>query len=80
MARGWESKAVEQQQAEMAEKSTGPRLVLSEKQRRLQRQKEGLLLSRKRLVQQLESSPHPRRREMLEQSIREIDQQLSTFQ
>lgn len=80
MARGWESKSVEQQQADMvgASKSAGPRLSPAEKE--LNRKREGLLLSRKRLSQQLQTSTHSQHRQMLEQSIAEIDKQLSSFE
>jgi hypothetical protein len=79
MARGWESKSVEQQQAEMVNpsKSGGPRLSPAEKE--LNRKREGLLLSRKRLSQQLQDSSRPQHRQMLEQAIAEIDKQLSSF-
>jgi len=79
MARGWESKSVEQQQADMvgSSKSAGPRLSPAEKE--LNRKREGLLLSRKRLSQQLQASARPELRQMLECSIAEIDKQLSSF-
>ena len=79
MARGWESKSVEQQQDEMVNpsKSSGPRLSPVEKAKN--RKREGLLLSRKRLTQQLETSSRPQHRHMLEQAIAEIDKQLSSF-
>jgi hypothetical protein len=80
MARGWESKSVEQQQAEMVDpaKSGGPRF--SPAQQKLTRQRDGLLLARKRLAHQLQASTHPQHRQMLEQALAEIDQQLSSFE
>jgi hypothetical protein len=80
MARGWESKSVEQQQDEMVNptKSSGPRLSPVEKANN--RKREGLLLSRKRLGKQLETSSRPEHRQMLEQAIAEIDKQLSSFE
>lgn len=79
MARGWESKSVEQQQDEMVNpsKSSGPRLSPTQKENN--RKRDGLLLSRKRLTQQLEASSRPQHRQMLERSIAEIDKQLSSF-
>jgi hypothetical protein len=79
MARGWESKSVEQQQADMVSpsKSSSPRLSPAEKE--LNRKREGLQLSRKHLCQQLEASSRPEHRQMLEQAIFEIDKQLSSF-
>jgi len=80
MARGWESKSIEQQQAERAEasKSAGPRL--SPAQQKLNRQREGLLLARKRLADQLQTATHAQHRQMLEQALAEIDKQLSCFE
>ncbi|MGA7294021.1 MAG: hypothetical protein WBW53_08350 [Terriglobales bacterium] len=78
MARGWESKSVEQQQAEMsAPKSDRAPLPLGEQQRN--RKREGLLLSRQRLNQQLREAGNPRHRQMIEQAIAELDAQLSLF-
>jgi hypothetical protein len=84
MARGWESKSIEQQQEEMAERhkaahaATSTPISASEQQRN--RKREGLLLSRQRLTQQLQSACNPRHRQMLEQSIAELDKQLSLFE
>ena len=80
MARGWESKSVEEQQAEMAapSKSAGPRL--SPAQQKLNRQREGLLLARKRLADQMESTTRSAHRQMLERAVVEIDKQLSSFE
>jgi len=79
MARGWESKSVEQQQAEKADdaKSAGPRL--SPAQQLINRKRDGLLLSRKRLLHQLPTAAHPRHRQMLEQALAEIDKQLASL-
>jgi hypothetical protein len=79
MARGWESKSVEQQQEDMAElrKPTGAPVSPDEQQ--CHRKREGLLLSRGRLTQQLQAASHPRYRQMLEQAIAELDRQLSSF-
>jgi hypothetical protein len=79
MARGWESKSVEQQQEEMSNlrKPIGAPISADEQQRN--RKREGLLLSRKRLTQQLQAAGNPRHRLMLEQAIAELDRQLSSF-
>ena len=79
MARGWESKSVEQQQAEIVEQKTN-RPHLTPAQKELNRKREGLILTRKRLSQQLEAATHPQHREMLAQSIAVIDQQLASFE
>ncbi|MGB9493054.1 MAG: hypothetical protein WCA92_21510, partial [Terriglobales bacterium] len=60
MARGWESKSVEQQQAEMADRHSSSRPGLSVTQQTLNRKRDGLHLSRKSLVRQLEAATHAR--------------------
>jgi hypothetical protein len=80
MARGWESKSVEQQQEERAEERQGKRPPISPEQQERNRKREGLLLSRERLTQQLHAATAPRHRLMLEQSIAELDKQLSYLQ
>lgn len=80
MARGWESKSVEQQQDERSAETNNRRPRLTPQQQELNRRREGLLLSRKRLVGQLESSVHPAHRHMIEQSLAEIDRQLASFE
>lgn len=77
MARGWESKSVEQQQAEMGDQPESSRLPLSDAQQKLNRKREGLLLSRISLVRQLEVATQARHRRMLEQAVAEIDRQLA---
>ena len=79
MARGWESKSVEQQQEEMSEQRKTVRPPISPDEQQRNRKREGLLLSRKRLAQQLQSARNPRHRQILEQAIAELDSQLSSF-
>jgi hypothetical protein len=76
MARGWESKSVEAQQAEVGEKSAKTGARLTPEQAANAREKAGLLLSRQRVVQQLEASRDPRHRQMLEQALAELDEKL----
>jgi hypothetical protein len=80
MARGWESKSIEQQQAEMAETRKPARPPLSPEQQQRDRKRQGLVLSRKRLAQQLEAATNSRHRQMLAQAIAEVDRQLSLLQ
>jgi hypothetical protein len=77
VARGWESKSVEEQQAEatMASVASGPRLT-PEQAAKL-RNREGLLLSRKRVLQQLQTSRNPAHHEMLEKALVELDDRLA---
>jgi predicted component of type VI protein secretion system len=80
MARGWESKSVEQQQEEMLERRGVARAPISPQEQQHQQKREGLLLSRSRLTQQLQAASNPRHRQMLEQAIAELDRQLSSFE
>ncbi|HKM86049.1 MAG TPA: hypothetical protein VJW96_07550 [Terriglobales bacterium] len=79
MARGWESKSVEQQQAERSARRKTIRAPLPPDEQQRNRKREGLLLSRERLSQQLQAAGNPRHRQMLEQSIAELDRQLSSL-
>src|SRR6266446_447513 len=79
MARGWESKSVEQQQEDMSEQRKTVRPPISPDEQQRNRKREGLLLSRKRLTQQLQAAYNPRHRQMLQQAIAELDRQLSSF-
>jgi hypothetical protein len=79
MARGWESKSVEEQQA-VADATPTPspaKRPLTPDQIAKQRQVQGLLLSRQRVLQQLQSVENPRHREMLESALSDLDVQLA---
>jgi hypothetical protein len=78
MARGWESKSVEQQQEASIEQRKTARAPLSPDEQKRNRKREGLLLSRERLTQQLQAASNPRHRQMLEQAIAELESQLSS--
>ncbi|HET6180562.1 MAG TPA: hypothetical protein VFE61_26830 [Candidatus Sulfotelmatobacter sp.] len=77
VARGWESKSVEAQQAETSDKSAKPRPKMSAQQAAVWRQKETLRLSRQRVLQQLETSANPRHRQLLQEALAELDEKLS---
>jgi DNA-binding ferritin-like protein len=76
MARGWESKSVEAQQAEAADNETKPMPRLTPDQAARVRQLEGVRLSRKRILQQLEAAHDARHRDMLTAALAELDKQL----
>ncbi len=80
MARGWESKSVEQQQEEMAEQRQSSRTPISPAEQQRNRKRDGLILSRGHLADQLRVASSPRHRQMLEQAIAELDSQLSSFE
>lgn len=80
MARGWESKSVESQ-VESAQ-SDGDRRNHTENdgnsanQKNIERERQGLLLSRAYLLNRIESSTNDRYTESLRQALAEIDQKL----
>jgi len=77
VARGWESKSVEQQQDEVASSSNSPKNLLTPEQSAKQRQLQGLLLSRQHVLQQLQTAQNPRHREMLQAALADLDARLS---
>jgi len=75
VARGWESKSVELQQDEA--RSTGePKRHLSPEQREIESRKEGLNLSRSRILEQLNATQSPLYRKTLEQALAALDEQI----
>ena len=76
MARGWESKSVEEQQAAAQTKVESKQRLTSEQSARKQAQ-EALELSRRRVLQRLQSVHNPRHRQMLESALSELNAQLT---
>ena len=76
MARGWESKSVEAQQAEASEEGRTPRSRMTPGQAALQRQIDGLLLSKQRVLQQLAAAQDRRHHEMLEAALADLEQHI----
>jgi hypothetical protein len=76
VARGWESKSVESQQ-EDARSGTEPRSRLTQEQREAEARKQGLRLSRSRILEQIRSSTNPRYRAGLEHALAAIEEQLA---
>jgi len=79
MARGWESKSVEAQQADASAQSSKPGVKLSPEQAVRQREKERLRLSRQSILQQLANARHSRHREMLQDALADLDQRLNSL-
>ena len=77
MARGWESKAIEQQQEEASSKNSERRTALTAEQIAQQQKRQGLELSRQRILQQVQAACNPRHRQMLETALAELDEQLA---
>lgn len=72
MARGWESKSVEEQQSAAATEAESKQRLTPE-QTVLKQAREALELSRRRVVQQLQSVQNPRHRQMLESALSELE-------
>ncbi len=77
MARGWESKSVEDQigSAE-AEKKPRPKAVSSQRDREKQAQRDSLLLSRTQLLNRLKTAHNERYRAQLELAIEHLEGKL----
>jgi hypothetical protein len=76
MARGWESKSVEEQQAEARALSTPKNRPVSPEEAAKRRQQQGLTLSRQRVLEQLRLAQNPAHRQMLEKALADLDTQL----
>ena len=80
MARGWDSKSVEAQ-IDMAEdrSAAAQAKVLSQETLDLLRKKESILMSRTRVVHDLENAQNPRYKAVLSKALAELDAQLTTL-
>lgn len=77
MARGWESKSVEEQQAQLSEKKSPVQKPRSLEELEKQRRRDGLELSRARLLNQLQAAKNPRHRLMLEHALADVESALA---
>jgi hypothetical protein len=80
MARGWESKAVESQiEAAETRAAHAPQPQLSGDELRVERERESLELSRTRVMQDLAAAKNPKYREILERSLRYLDEKIAAL-
>jgi hypothetical protein len=79
MARGWESKGVEEQQAEAHAPSISNRRPRSPEDAAQERKREGLRLQRKRLFKQIEAAQNDRYRAILQAALHDLDAQLAAL-
>jgi hypothetical protein len=80
MARGWESKSVAAQIDMAEDRSAIARAkVLSEESLDLLRKKESILMSRTRVVRDLENAQNPRYKVVLSKALADLNAQLSTL-
>jgi hypothetical protein len=77
VARGWESKSVEEQQAQALSTPSPAKPPLTPGQLANQRQRQSLLLSRQHVLQQLQAAQNPRHRELLQTALADLDAQLA---
>lgn len=78
MARGWESKSVEaQQEARDRNSPAKPRLSATEVAK--MKQREGLLLSRRRVLQQLRAAHNPHHKETLQAALADLDAKIAAL-
>jgi hypothetical protein len=76
MARGWESKSVESQQAEAGEKADPSRRKLSPEEAAAVREKASLELARQRVLGQIEHSTNPLHQKLLQDALADLDEKL----
>ncbi len=80
MARGWESKSVEAQIEESdSSSSSNPENVISAEDLQTQFKKKDLLLSRRRVLQQLEGSSNERYSDLLRRTLADLDVQIDSL-
>jgi hypothetical protein len=77
MARGWESKAVEAQMESASEGDSKHKKQLTRAEIEAARKRESLLLSRKRILQDLEQSRNPRYQKILSDALDDLDEKLA---
>ncbi len=79
MARGWESKSVEEQMELARERADGikDKSSLSEAEATKRREIEGIQLSRTRVLQDMSKATNPRYREQLQKSLEFLDEKLA---
>jgi hypothetical protein len=80
MARGWESKSVEEQQSEFGKNSGEKKGPLSPDEERRLLHRQSLELNRARVVEQLKRSQNPRYTELLKRELEELDRELGANQ
>jgi hypothetical protein len=80
MARGWESKSVEEQvQEHQQKKEENTKKQLTAEQVESRRKREVLLLSRSRVQKDLQASRNPRHRDQLNNALADLDSQIAAL-
>jgi hypothetical protein len=73
MARGWESKSVEEQQSQSMAAPTGSRQQLTPEQIGAKRRRAELELARKHILDQLQTVKNVRHRKMLDDALADLE-------
>jgi len=76
VARGWESKSIEAQQADAEEKKTPARPRATPEEAARCREQENLRLARQRVLQQIAANPNPRYRKLMQDSLADLEGKL----
>jgi hypothetical protein len=76
MARGWESKSVESQMETAKEDQPVNPRQLTDAQKKTQRERNQLMLSRAYVMQQMQSSTNERYTESLRQALSDLDRKI----
>jgi hypothetical protein len=78
MARGWESKSVESQiESAESRRAASRRAEISALEAERTRQRQSLMLSRTRVLHDLENATNPGYRKVLEAALKHLDQKLA---
>lgn len=80
MARGWESKSVEDQLEERERAKREAAVSISTEAPAHRQRREALLLMKSRLLEQLKSARAEAHRQMIEQSLQAIEEELKALQ
>ena len=76
MARGWESKGVEDQQSEFTNSSRPAKQQLSVEERERATEQQRLLMARNNVLGQLKTAQNPRYVEMLKRALVDLERRL----
>jgi hypothetical protein len=79
VARGWESKAVEDQIAAAEERKAAPARARTPEEVERESRRQGLLLSRTKIVRDIENARDDRYRASLQKALDFIDAQIATL-
>ena len=79
MARGWESKSVEEQQAEFGKTSASQKRAENPSDKGQETERQRLLLARSNVSNQLQQAQNPRYIELLTAELAELDRKLAAL-